>query len=126
MRFIKVDFPLPEAPVSATNSPLAIATSTPARCCPERIEAQRRASSTFLKLSARLTGQQDRLGTLEDVSRVADLKVTLFEVGAFSTGSGHFTPGESPVLIALLGRLADVDAAFGADQTGRTDLIWMC
>lgn len=76
-----------------------------------------------LKLSARLTGQQDRLGTLEDVSRVADLKVTLFEVGAFSTGSGHFTPGESPILIALLGRLADVDAAFGADQTGRTDLI---
>ena len=76
-----------------------------------------------LALSARLTGQKDRLGTLEDVSLVADLKVTLFEVGAFSTGAGHFTPGDSPVLIQLLGRLADVDAAFARDQTGRTDLI---
>jgi esterase/lipase superfamily enzyme len=76
-----------------------------------------------LALSARLTGQKERLGTLEDVSLVADLKVTLFEVGAFSTGAGHFTPGDSPVLIQLLGRLADVDAAFARDQTGRTDLI---
>ena len=76
-----------------------------------------------LALSARLTGQKDRLGTLEDVSRVADLEVTLFEVGAFSTGAGHFTPGDSPVMIQLLGRLADVDAAFGRDQTGRTDLL---
>ena len=76
-----------------------------------------------LALSARLTGQKDRLGTLEDVSLVADLKVTLFEVGAFSTGAGHFTPGDSPVLIQLLGRLADVDAAFARDRTGRTDLI---
>ncbi len=76
-----------------------------------------------LALSARLTGQKERLGTLEDVSQVADLKVTLFEVGAFSTGAGHFTPGDSPVLIQLLGRLADVDAAFARDQTGRTDLI---
>lgn len=76
-----------------------------------------------LALSARLTGQKDRLGTLEDVSRVADLEVTLFEVGAFSTGSGHFTPGDSPVLIQLLGRLADVDAAFDRDRTGRTDLL---
>lgn len=76
-----------------------------------------------LALSARLTGQKDRLGTLEDVSKVADLKVTLFEVGAFSTGGGHFTPGDSPVLIQLLGRLADVDAAFARDRTGRTDLI---
>lgn len=76
-----------------------------------------------LALAGRLTGQKDRLGTLEDVSLVADLKVTLFEVGAFSTGAGHFTPGDSPVLIQLLGRLADVDAAFARDQTGRTDLI---
>ena len=76
-----------------------------------------------LALSARLTGQKDRLGTLEDVSRVADLDVTLLEVGAFSTGAGHFTPGDSPALINLLGRLAEVDASFGADQTGRTDLL---
>ncbi len=76
-----------------------------------------------LALSARLTGQKDRLGTLEDVSRVADLEVTLFEVGAFSTGSGHFTPGDSAVLIRLLGRLAEVDASFDLDRTGRTDLF---
>ena len=76
-----------------------------------------------LALSARLTGQKDRLGTLEDVSRVADLDVTLLEVGAFSTGAGHFTAGDSPALINLLGRLAEVDASFGADRTGRTDLL---
>ena len=76
-----------------------------------------------LALSSRLTGQRDRLGTLEDVSKVADLKVTLYEVGAFSSGNGHFTAGDSPALIQLLGRLADVNAAFDRDQTGRTGLI---
>ena len=54
---------------------------------------------------------------------VADLDVTLIEVGEFSKGIGHFAPGDSPALIGVLGRLADVDAAFNADRSGNPDLI---
>ncbi len=76
-----------------------------------------------LALSARLTGQRDRLGNLETVDEVADLQVTLLDTTAFSEGSGHFNPGESPALLAILGKLADVDAAFAGDRTGRAGLL---
>jgi esterase/lipase superfamily enzyme len=76
-----------------------------------------------LAISARLTGRRERLGNLEDPGEVADLDVTLIEVGEFAKGVGHFAPGDSPVLIGILGRLADVDAAFGADRSGNPDLI---
>lgn len=76
-----------------------------------------------LALSARLTGQRDRLGNVGDVTELADLKVTLLDTTAFSKGSGHFNPGESPSLIAILGRLAEVDSAFAQDRTGRTGLL---
>lgn len=76
-----------------------------------------------LALSARLTGQRDRLGTVADASRVADLKVTLLDTTAFSSGVGHFNAGNSPGLLAILGRLGDVDAAFARDRTGRAGLL---
>lgn len=76
-----------------------------------------------LALSARLTGQKHRLGNLKDVSRVADLKLTIFEVGAFSEGVGHFTAATSPALIRILGRISDVDKAYADDRTGRTGLL---
>lgn len=76
-----------------------------------------------LALSARLTGQRDRLGTIADVSAIADLKVTLLDTTAFSLGVGHFNAGNSPGLLALLGRLNDVDAAFARDRTGRAGLL---
>ncbi len=76
-----------------------------------------------LALSARLTGQRDRLGNVTDVEDVADLEVTLLDTTAFSAGSGHFNPGESPALLAILGKLADVDAAFAGDRTGRAGLL---
>lgn len=77
-----------------------------------------------LMLSARLTGMgQERLGNIEDLSRIGDLKVTVIDVAAFSVGDGHFNVGTSPALIRLLSRIGDVDAAYGRDRTGRTGLL---
>jgi esterase/lipase superfamily enzyme len=76
-----------------------------------------------LALAAKLSGETNRLGNLQDLSRVADLKVTLVEVGAYSTGDGHFTPGSSPALIALLAQVSDLDRALARDQAGRTGLL---
>ena len=78
---------------------------------------------TLLNLSATLTGQPERLGNLSDISRVADLKVTFVDTKAFNEGSGHFNLGDSPALLALMGRIGDVNAAFGADQRGRVGLL---
>ena len=76
-----------------------------------------------LKLSGRLTGQRERLGTLKDLTRVADLKVTYLDVGAFTEGSGHFDVGDSAALIRLFDRIGDVDRAFNRDAAGRTGLL---
>jgi len=76
-----------------------------------------------LALSARLTGQDDRVGNLTDPTELGDLKVTLVDTTAFSTGSGHFNAGDSPGLLAILGRIGDIESAFASDQTGRTGLI---
>ncbi|MEZ5777072.1 MAG: alpha/beta fold hydrolase [Paracoccaceae bacterium] len=76
-----------------------------------------------LALAARLTGQKDRLGNIEDVNEIADLKVTLLDTTAFSSGLGHFDLGNSSALLAILGGIADVDAAFAGDRAGRTGLI---
>lgn len=76
-----------------------------------------------LRLSALITGQRGRLGSLDSVDDVADLQVTYVDVAAFSTGDGHFVTGNSPALIRLLGRISEVDQAFGADAAGRTGLL---
>ena len=76
-----------------------------------------------LKLSGRLTGQRERLGTLQDLTRLADLKVTYLDVGAFTEGSGHFDIGDSAALIRLFDRIGDVDRAFNRDAAGRTGLL---
>ena len=75
-----------------------------------------------LRLSGFITGQQGRLGALEDVSRLADLDVTYLDVAAFRDGTGHFTAGTSPGLIRVLGRIGDVNAAFRGDAAARTGL----
>jgi len=78
-----------------------------------------------LRLSARLTGQRERLGTLQDPSEVADLAVTLFDVTEFAKGLGanHFVAGNSPALIQLFNRLPEIEAAFQRDRAGRTGLL---
>lgn len=76
-----------------------------------------------LRLSAGLAGETVRLGNLRDVGFLAGLEVTLLEVGAFSTGDGHFTAGTSPTLLRLLNRIGDVDAALGRDASSRIGLL---
>ena len=77
----------------------------------------------FLRLSAALTGQRERLGSLSDLSRVADLKVTFFDVGEFARGAGHFVVGDSSALISILDRISDVEWAFEYDRRRRIGLI---
>lgn len=76
-----------------------------------------------LALSARLTGETDRVGNLANAAELADLNVTLIDTTAFSTGLGHFNAGNSPALLAILGKINDVDSAFAADRTGKTGLL---
>ncbi|MGL5011442.1 MAG: alpha/beta hydrolase, partial [Paracoccaceae bacterium] len=77
----------------------------------------------ILGLSARLTGEPERLGNLSDIGRLADLEVTYLESSAFSEGTGHFDLGNSPALIGLIERIGDVDAALERDRRGRTGLL---
>lgn len=77
----------------------------------------------FLRLSAMLTGQEARLGSLSDVSRLADLKVTFADVSSFSTGLGHFVVGDSAALIRLFDRIGDIQTAFEADRRSRLSLL---
>jgi len=77
----------------------------------------------ILKISAKLTGQAERLGSLSDVSKVADLDVTYYDVRAFAKGPGHFTVGESPALIALLERITDLEGAFERERVARIGLL---
>lgn len=76
-----------------------------------------------LQLSARLTGQTNRLGNLSNPAEVADLDVLLLDVTAFSEGSGHFTPGTSPALLALLAEASRLGDTFSRDASGRPGLI---
>ncbi len=76
-----------------------------------------------LALSAGLTGQADRLGNVTDVRELADLNVMLLDTTAFSTGVGHFNVANSPALLALLGRIEDVDKVLASEQAARTGLL---
>jgi esterase/lipase superfamily enzyme len=76
-----------------------------------------------LALSATIAREEARLGNLKDLTRLAGLEVTLLEVGAFSTGDGHFTAANSPLLIKLLNRVGDIDEALGSDASARVGLL---
>ncbi|MDV7270659.1 alpha/beta fold hydrolase [Thioclava sp. A2] len=75
-----------------------------------------------LRLSARISGETDRLGSLDDVGRLADLSVTVIDTAAFSTGGGHFNVGDSPALIALLQTTGQVAAVLEGEQNAHPDL----
>ncbi len=76
-----------------------------------------------LRLSAIITGQPDRLGNLTDINEVGDLPVRLIDATAFSSGSGHFTIGDSPELIYLISQISSVQEAFSDDNSGRVGLL---
>jgi esterase/lipase superfamily enzyme len=77
-----------------------------------------------LRLSARLSGTQGRLGNVRDPAVLANLEVTLFDVTEFSDGlTGHFNAATSPELLKILRQLYNLDAAFRNDPAGRAGLI---
>ncbi|SOC08014.1 esterase/lipase superfamily enzyme [Rhodobacter sp. JA431] len=75
-----------------------------------------------LKLSSQIAGEAARLGNLKDVARVADLKVTLIDVGAFNTRDGHFNVANNPALIKLLQNTGQVAKILEGEQATRTNL----
>jgi esterase/lipase superfamily enzyme len=77
----------------------------------------------FLGLSGRLTGEQERLGNLSDISRLADLDVTFLDVTNYSEGAGHFDLGDSPALIRLIGGITEVSTSLTGDQRNRVGLL---
>jgi len=77
----------------------------------------------MLGLSATLSGAEERLGNLEDLTRIADLKVTYYDTAAFSVGDGHLDPGTSPALLSLLSGILGIDLAFRTDARARVGLF---
>lgn len=76
-----------------------------------------------LRLSALISGEPLRLGTLTDAHPVADLPVTLVDVGAFNTGDGHFNAATSPALISILGNIGQLGKAFDKDAGGSVGIF---
>lgn len=76
-----------------------------------------------LGLSALIAGERDRLGRLDDVSRIADLRVIYLDTAAYNTGSGHLNLGMNPALLRLFGGLIGIDEAFKADARSRIGLL---
>lgn len=65
-----------------------------------------------LRLSALISDEPVRLGNLADAQPLADLEVLLVDIGAFSTGIGHFNVAESPALMSILTKARQLDQAF--------------
>lgn len=76
-----------------------------------------------LRLSAFLTGEAERLGSVTDLSALADLDVTVLDVTGFSQGTGHLSAVTSPLLLRILGNLSDVGTAFTEDPSRRPGLL---
>jgi len=74
-----------------------------------------------LALSARLTGERERLGNIDGADEVADLAVTVMDTTAFSTGAGHFDAADSASLLAVLGQIATAGGVLEGD--GRVGLL---
>ena len=76
-----------------------------------------------LALSARVSGDGQRLGAVTDPADLADLDVILLDVSNFSSGMGHFSLGSSPALIGIIGQLARIETSFEGDPAARAGLI---
>jgi esterase/lipase superfamily enzyme len=81
------------------------------------------AKDKVLGLSARISGSADRLGNLDDLSKISDLKVTYYDTAAFDVGAGHLNPGTSPALLSLFSGILGIDAAFRSDARSRVGLL---
>ena len=78
----------------------------------------------ILRLSAALTGRRDRLGNIEDVRELSDLKVTVLDVSAFTDAySNHSTALASPSFLRLMNSLPILDRAFADDPAASIGLL---
>ena len=69
-----------------------------------------------LRLSARLTGEPERLGGLSDTSVIADLPVTFVDIEDFRDGTSHFAIATSPELLALIQGFTDANGWLERDS----------
>ncbi len=74
-----------------------------------------------LGLSALISGESGRLGNVTDPSALAGLDIILLDISAF--GSGHFAFGNSPALIPILRRMANLDSSFRDEDRRSTGVI---
>ena len=72
-----------------------------------------------LRVSAGLRWEKERLGSLQDVTKFADLPIDFIDVSEFTDGEvgNHFTVGTSPALLALLKSAERLDESFLAGNT---------
>jgi esterase/lipase superfamily enzyme len=75
-----------------------------------------------LRLSALLTAEESRLGSLADLQALSDLEVTVVDVSAFRDAQPHFVAATSPLLLRLLHRVTDLDAAL-SDERARMGIF---
>lgn len=78
-----------------------------------------------LHLSARITGERMRLGSMPDAGPVADLPVIVIDTTAFADGRelNHSVPTSSPALVSILARLDEYIEAIDLDQVVTTGLL---
>lgn len=71
-----------------------------------------------LMLSARLSGQPARLGSLETLDDLEEFEITVIDTTAVlgGDGFGHLTAVTSPAAIAVLSNIGSYQAALNADQ----------
>jgi len=78
-----------------------------------------------LAVSARITGQPERLGTISSVETLADLNVTLIDLSQVNGGDtfNHATAVTSPVVIRMLTEAVGIGRAFDQSGAARPGLI---
>lgn len=77
----------------------------------------------ILGISATISGTGQRLGNLDSVAPIADLKVIYLDTAAYNTGDGHLNLGQNPALLSLFAGLLGIDEAFRADARARVGLL---
>ncbi|RDC68904.1 alpha/beta hydrolase [Rhodovulum sp. 12E13] len=77
-----------------------------------------------LRLSARLTGHEDRLGNIRSVDEVAGLDVTVIDLtGADDAASRHLAAATSPTMISFLRQTEAVRRGIADSTSGQSGLV---
>ncbi|MEY8840216.1 alpha/beta hydrolase, partial [Cribrihabitans sp. XS_ASV171] len=77
-----------------------------------------------LRLSARLTGHDDRLGNITSVEEVAGLDVTVIDLSETSdAASRHLAAATSPTLIGFLSASGSLREALRTEAGGKTGVL---